>query len=153
MMLSGGAVEDRRALPADLPGAPRTGRPAPRTGHPRRLQRSRRKGARTPEGAIYCGRPTLNGNPFQVARFGHMKAVQLHRRWLHGHLGAMSLERLGFSPAEIDALVRLRGRVLANLHRLAGHDLVCWCPLTSPCHVDTLLELARHYADADRLSL
>nr|WP_272896981.1 DUF4326 domain-containing protein [Mycolicibacterium tusciae] len=25
---------------------------------------------------------------------------------------------------------------------LRGHDLVCWCPLDSPCHADVLLELA-----------
>jgi len=26
--------------------------------------------------------------------------------------------------------------------RLVGHDLVCWCPLDSPCHADVLLALA-----------
>ena len=25
---------------------------------------------------------------------------------------------------------------------LAGHDLMCWCPLDQPCHADVLLELA-----------
>lgn len=25
---------------------------------------------------------------------------------------------------------------------LAGHDLMCWCPLDRPCHADVLLELA-----------
>lgn len=25
---------------------------------------------------------------------------------------------------------------------LAGKDLACWCPLSSPCHADVLLELA-----------
>ncbi|MBN7571273.1 DUF4326 domain-containing protein [Mycobacteroides abscessus] len=25
---------------------------------------------------------------------------------------------------------------------LAGHDLVCWCPLDQPCHADVLLEIA-----------
>ena len=27
-------------------------------------------------------------------------------------------------------------------HELAGKDLACWCPLSSPCHADVLLELA-----------
>lgn len=37
---------------------------------------------------------------------------------------------------------------LAELRSLAGHDLVCWCPLFDkdgnrvPCHADVLLELA-----------
>ena len=25
---------------------------------------------------------------------------------------------------------------------LGGHDLVCWCPIGTPCHADVLLELA-----------
>ena len=25
---------------------------------------------------------------------------------------------------------------------LAGHDLMCWCPLDQPCHADVLLEIA-----------
>jgi len=26
------------------------------------------------------------------------------------------------------------------LDELKGKDLMCWCPLTKPCHVDILLE-------------
>ncbi|PFG19852.1 DUF4326 domain-containing protein [Serinibacter salmoneus] len=33
-------------------------------------------------------------------------------------------------------------RILSDLHELAGRDLACWCPLSSPCHADVLLELA-----------
>ena len=81
--------------------------PAINPQRPRRLQRSRRKGAQIPPGAIYVGRPTLWGNPFMVARFGHAKSVRLFQRWLNG-MGALSLERLGFCPAEIAALDRRR---------------------------------------------
>lgn len=110
---------------------------------PRRLQRSRKRGARTPEGARYVGRPTLFGNPFKIDRFGHARAVGLHRCWLQFRLGALTLERLGFSGAEIDALDRLRGRVIDRLPDIAGTDLVCWCPLSSKwCHADTLLAMA-----------
>lgn len=110
---------------------------------PQRLQRSRKRGARTPEGAVYVGRPTKWGNPFAVDRFGHKRAVNLHRSWLRGKLAALSLERLGFDPAEIDAMARLRSHVLADLPYIAGRDLQCWCPLTSRwCHANTLLELA-----------
>jgi hypothetical protein len=110
---------------------------------PRRLQRSRRKGATTPEGARYVGRPTLFGNPFRIDRFGHARAVALHRRWLAFRLGALTLERLGFSPHEIAALDRLRGRVIERLPELVDRNLQCWCPLTSKwCHADTLLKLA-----------
>ena len=27
-------------------------------------------------------------------------------------------------------------------HALRGHDLMCWCPLGSPCHANVLLEMA-----------
>lgn len=30
----------------------------------------------------------------------------------------------------------------AEIARLRGHDLACWCPLDQPCHADVLLELA-----------
>lgn len=68
---------------------------------PRRLQRSRAKGYRMPEGAVYVGRPTKWGNPFRVdgewivwtaVALGHhadlpgrrRAAVDLHRAWLTG---------------------------------------------------------------------
>lgn len=119
------------------------------TGNPIRIQRSRKRGSRTPEGAIYVGRPTVFGNPFQVARFGHKVAVLMHREWLRYNLGSLFLERRGFDSAEIDTINRLRARVLTSIHLLDGRDLVCWCPLTSPCHADTLIEIARGYAEIE----
>lgn len=96
-----------------------------------------------PVGTIYVGRPTFWGNPFMARKWGHAKSVTLHRRWLQGEVAALTLERMGFDPAEIDAMQRLRARVLTSLHRLAGHDLACWCPLTSKwCHAELLLDLA-----------
>lgn len=116
-----------------------------------RIQRSRRKGYRTPEGVIYVGRPTMWGNPFHAAGRGHAKATILHDQWLKGRIGALTLECMDFCPAEIEALERLRARVLVSLHRLAGRDLACWCPLTSPwCHAETLLRLAPVYADFEK---
>jgi hypothetical protein len=104
-----------------------------------------------PDGATYVGRPTHRGNPFEHRNWGHAKATILHERWLTGRLGALSLERLGFCPAEIDALYRLRTRVLLNLHELVGHDLACWCPVASPwCHANILLKLAPAHADYER---
>ncbi len=82
-------------------------------------------------------------NPFDPARFGHAKSVLLHRRWLAAELGARSLERMGYCPAEIDALTRLRRRVLSRLPDLQGAHIECWCPLTSKwCHADALVTLA-----------
>ena len=108
-----------------------------------RLQRSRAKGWRMPQGAIYVGRPTRWGSPFdwQESRdeYGCTDAeardhvVDVYRRWL-----AME------DAAAFDEDTPRPGRVaiLANLQDLRGFDLACWCPLDGPCHADVLLELA-----------
>jgi len=120
---------------------PRSGAGAVPT--PRRLQRSRKKGARTPEGVIYCGRPTIRGNPFDWRRFGIAHSVRLFRDWIDFKLSDLRLERLGFCPAEIEALHRRRERLLAELPHLRGCDLQCWCAVTARwCHVDILLAKA-----------
>lgn len=118
-----------------------------------RVQRPRKKGSPLPEGAVWAGRGSLWSNPFFGRRWGHAKSVILHRRWLNFELGALTLERMGFCPAEVEALFRLRIRVLTNLHRLAECDLACSCPLTSPwCHVDTVLDLVPAYAEYEELA-
>lgn len=110
---------------------------------PRRLQRSRKRGAKIPPGAAWVGRPTINANPFHSKRFGHARSVLMYGDWLEGRLSDLDLERRGFCPAEIDALHRLRLRVLDRLPRLRRKDLVCWCPLTSRwCHADILIKHA-----------
>lgn len=115
------------------------------TAAPRRFARSRRKDA--PRGyqlgRVYIGRPSLWANPFLSDRFGHARSVDLHRTWLAGRLPPRRLAVLGFNLCEIDALFRLRRRVLINLPRLAGLNLECWCaPGARFCHGDTLLALA-----------
>ncbi len=79
---------------------------------PQRIQRQRTKGWRMPDGAVYVGRPTKWGNPY---------------------LGEGAV-----------ATYRARAEQSADAIRaeLAGKDLACWCPLSSPCHGDVLLELA-----------
>jgi hypothetical protein len=110
---------------------------------PQRLQRSRKRGARTPAGAVYVGRPTMFANPFASDRFGHARSILLYGDWLEGRLSDLELERRGFCPAEIDALHRHRGRVVRNFPMIARKDLVCWCPLSSKwCHADLLMRHA-----------
>ena len=109
----------------------------------RRIVRKRGKNFPLPAGAFYVGKPTHRANPFAGRHWGHAKSVMLHRRWLAHNLGALTLEELGFCPAEIDSLQRLRIRVLNNIDELIGADLACWCPASSRwCHADTLLDLA-----------
>lgn len=118
---------------------------------PKRLTRSRKKGYRTPEGAVYVGRPTLFGNPFNANNYGHARSVILHRSWLNGQLGDLTLERMGYCPNQIEALHRLREQVLCKLHTLSGKDLICWCPQSSDwCHATTLLDMAVDHAEYER---
>ena len=113
---------------------------------PQRIQRKRTAGYRLPEGAVYVGRPTKWGNPFEAYPCPCCKAWDVRDNngvtYLANHefirLLARAVElygndfRLGTSditPEEVRA-------------ELAGKDLACWCPLSSPCHADVLLELA-----------
>ena len=108
-----------------------------------RVQRRRTKGWRAPEGAIYVGRGTKWGNPFQVVKVGYLWGV------LDGGISCSAHPTRG--AAVIDAVERYRrllDRHPVPLGALTGHDLMCWCPLVDaegkrvPCHADVLLELA-----------
>jgi hypothetical protein len=120
---------------------------------PERIQRSRVKGWRMPEGAIYVGRPTKWGNPWVIDTssglvvgpgqfYSHdptasrSLAVALYRDWLR--LGNQSPALSGTRDYAVTRRI-----ILDGLAELRGHDLACWCPLDGQlCHADVLLELA-----------
>lgn len=132
---------------------------------PQRIQRKRTAGWRMPEGAIYVGRPTKWGNPFEVEatrhvlrvhdglhahwetprsddaqKLAHQRAVDLYRSWLVSGTITGLTDRPGRTlPAR---LVRIRGQIIGDVKTLADRDLVCWCAPEAPCHADVLLELA-----------
>ena len=104
----------------------------------RRIQRQRAKGWRMPEGAVYVGRPTVWGNPFDAAVLGQKGAVDAFAVHLASYFGweSRTLRRAFHAlPVESKALELW-------LAPLRGKDLACWCPLDQPCHADVLLELA-----------
>ena len=88
---------------------------------PQRLQRSRRKGANLPAGAVVVTRPTKWGNPHPLV-LGREEVVRRYRDDL------------------------LRGRLSVTVddvkRELRGRDLACYCPLDKPCHADVLLQVA-----------
>lgn len=97
-----------------------------------RIQRSRQRGARLPDGAIVITRPGKWGNPFGVtdclaAGAAMTKAharkvcVEAFEDWLDGAW------RTPGGPSDI-----LRAQMLADLPELAGKTLACWCPLPAP---------------------
>jgi hypothetical protein len=73
-----------------------------------------------PPDAVYVGRPSKWGNPYQIGISGtRAEVIQMYKEDLEDALNA--------NPH--------------YLEELRGKDLVCWCaPL--PCHADVLLELA-----------
>lgn len=73
-----------------------------------------------PAGAVYVGRPTTFGNPFEIGKHGTREEVV-----------AKYEHYLQLNPS----LVELARRVLR------GKSLICYCaPL--PCHADVLLRIA-----------
>lgn len=103
---------------------------------PQRIQLRRAKGWRLPENTTKVDRSTALGNPFQVGRDGtQAQCVRLHRALMAGMYcltcRASIEEQRKHNHAVAEALPRLRGR-----------NLACWCPPGTPCHADTLLELA-----------
>lgn len=97
----------------------------------RRIQRHRVKGWRMPPGAVYVGRGTPWGNPYQIGMTSPDHPGRMHVMGKHGIVRAFR----GYA-----------GRKLEHdeewLAPLRGKSLACWCPLDQPCHADVLLELA-----------
>jgi len=101
----------------------------------KRVQRSRRKGARLPEGVVYVGRPTPWGNPWTVPRSGGIVAAH--------QFPGIAIRSRADAVAAFRVTARLRLEIEPDwLDPLRGHDLACWCPLDEPCHADVLLQLA-----------
>lgn len=113
---------------------------------PRRLQLSRRAGARLPADAVVVARPSRWGNPFNwrdaLSEFGGSPAeakawaVQAFREQVVDGMPSAG------TPEWLDYLHGVRCHVFAHVHELRGRDLACWCAPDQPCHADVLLELA-----------
>jgi hypothetical protein len=73
-----------------------------------------------PDGAVYVGRPTKFGNPYNSEAWIAAVAVGRYREWIYRDK-------------------QLLGQIV---NELKGRDLACWCPLDQPCHADVLLEVA-----------
>lgn len=107
---------------------------------PKRIQRSRAKGWRMPEGAVYVGRPTKWGNPwFLNARGGHYFVDGPRANPLQHPCGNKEGARL---VAVLLFRKEREGVRSMDLTSLRSKDLVCWCALDQPCHADVLLEIA-----------
>lgn len=143
--------------------------PAPDAQHPtpKRIQRKRTKGWRMPEGAVYIGRPTIFGNPFQAYKCeccgywdvlddNGMTYLVNHQYVSRPEVRADRTTWTTKTQASREA-VRLYNDELTYwcggrmkwdvpfreaVESLRGKTLACWCPPDQPCHGDVLLELA-----------
>lgn len=122
---------------------------------PMRVQRLRKKGfnlqsaSRSGLPVKYVGRPTKWGNPFRLTRDGFIQCYSTNRKILDPWI--MWSYSGGF---EVKDIVELYGRWLdgglketapylpipPSIEELKGKDLACFCPISSPCHVDVILE-------------
>lgn len=132
---------------------------------PQRIQRQRTKGWRMPEGAIYVGRPSRWGNPFKVGGLyrtpGFWKAPcshpieQTHDDCIGSYTSAdITGKNYTYEVRRVTdrglAVELFAGYVAYHddvwnedaWSVLGGRDLVCWCPLSEPCHADVLLDHA-----------
>jgi len=113
---------------------------------PERIQLSRKKGWRKPEGAVVVARPSKWGNPFRVI-FHEGRWLVLddngvdYEPWANTRLDAT---RKAVELFEADGFYWFGGRLdaLDVVRELRGKDLACWCKIGDPCHADVLLELA-----------
>ena len=86
-----------------------------------RIQRKRTRGWTMPPNAVYVGRPTKWGNPFQMDK-DQPRHVAL---------------------SQYRSYVLSRPDLLAAAQQeLRGKDLACWCREGEICHADVLIEIA-----------
>lgn len=134
---------------------------------PQRIQRKRVKGWRMPKGAVYVGRPSKWGNPFEAYKcpccgywdvrddngVTYLIDHRMTRRpevranpntWTSRYQAVDKAATLYYDEATywLGGWSTTRPDLASALSELRGHDLACWCPLDQPCHADVLLELA-----------
>jgi hypothetical protein len=84
----------------------------------------RQRNWRKPAGAVNCTRPSKYGNPWRVGPAMPLaRSLTLFREWAEARAAAVQAD-------------------------LRGKDLMCYCGLDKPCHVDILLEIANRKAAA-----
>lgn len=116
----------------------------PRDRKPRRIQLSRKKGWRLPDGAVVVARPSKWGNFYRVGQPMCRKTV---KRWGYRIRDFANPCHVCADPAEatlrFSAVLAFDQAIWPAIRaELRGRDLACWCPPGQPCHADVLLELA-----------
>jgi hypothetical protein len=118
----------------------------------KRIQRKRTKGWKMPGNTICVSRPSKWGNPLKLVG----DCIYIHS----GYRRRLLDPWVYYTVGDIDDLIYLYRKLWdetefsnkdlqhwsdgfkkLDLNELKGKDLACWCPLSSPCHADVLIEL------------
>lgn len=102
---------------------------------PKRIQLSRKKGWKKPEGAVVVSRPTKWGNPYKVGLTVYVPGMG--RILVRDKKHAVELFRRNVCDLVAGAVYRETA-----VAELRGKDLACWCKPGEACHGDVLLEIA-----------
>jgi len=104
-----------------------------------------------PDNSIYVGRPTKFGNPFKLVDgtiFYYCINRTILSPWIiydHGKSDYILEDLIYYYELWITG--KLTDSIglpdLPDIKELRGKDLVCWCPLEKPCHVDVLIKLLK----------
>ena len=98
---------------------------------PQPIQRRRIPGYKHPNNTVSVARPSIFGNPFEVTETRDaLAATRLYAFWLLSDKFTYQQDR--------------KKRIWANIHKLKGKNLSCFCPIDQPCHRDVLLVLANY---------
>jgi hypothetical protein len=109
-----------------------------------RIQRRHTHGWRAPAGAVYVGRGTRWGNPYAVTGDTVVDTRTGGVIYAGGTQHAARHAAVTWYRAWLSSQDSLRADAR---RKLAGRDLMCWCPLPAPgqpdhCHAAVLLRIA-----------
>lgn len=103
---------------------------------PRRIQRQRVKGWRTPENTVNVTRPGKWGNPFKIGmRVRPLDADESITIETNAQAAQIFRNNAMNGPGGFVFRENVR-------KELRGKNLACWCDVSEPCHGDILLEIA-----------
>jgi hypothetical protein len=130
---------------------------------PQRVQRSRKKGFKTPPNTKYVGRPSDWANPYQIRydKADNQWVVFDEREFPMRKVNENKVNKFESKEAAHEFAVDSFGReyfgykhgdtitdyyfamaMYDSVQELKGKNLSCWCSEDLPCHADVLLEVA-----------
>lgn len=130
---------------------------------PQRIQRSRKKGFKTPPNTTYVGRPSNWANPYQIRydKVDNQWVVFDEREFPMRKVNESNVNKFESKEAAHEFAVSSFGReyfgykhgdtitdyyfamaMYDSAQELKGKNLSCWCGEEVACHADVLLEVA-----------